>query len=108
MGRKRGVVTERDRHACALVREARTLSAAQLVRLLLPGRSERAGRWLLRSLVDLGLLRREEWVGLEGLTSVYSVTPDGDSQAERVAPGGEALHHPAQLEVDLVGHGAHP
>lgn len=104
MGRKRGVVTERDRHACALVREARTLSAAQLVRLLLPGRSERAGRWLLRSLVDLGLLRREEWVGLAGLTSVYSVTPDGDSQAERVAPGGVSLDavEPASLAHHLA------
>lgn len=108
MGRKRGVVTERDRHACALVREARTLSAEQLVRLLLPGRSERAGRWLLRSLVDLGLLRRDAWVGLDGLTSVYSVTQDGDSQAERVAPGGVSFdaveaaslpHHLALAEL---------
>lgn len=105
MARKLGAVTERDRHACAMVREARTLSAEQLVRLLLPGRSERAARWLLRFLVDSGLLRREEaWVGLDGLTSVYSVTPDGDSQAERVAPGGTSLDavEPASLAHHLA------
>lgn len=105
MARKLGAVAERDRHACALVREARTLSAEQLVRLLLPGRSERSARWLLRFLVDSGLLRREEaWVGLDGLTSVYSVTPDGDSQAERVAPGGVSLDavEPASLAHHLA------
>jgi hypothetical protein len=88
-----------------MVREVRTLSAEQLVRLLLPGRSERSARWLLRFLVDSGLLRREEaWVGLDGLTSVYSVTPDGDSQAERVAPGGTSLDavDPASLAHHLA------
>lgn len=105
VGRKQGAVTERDRHACALVREARTLSAEQLVRLLLPGRSERSARWLLRSLVDSGLLRREDaWVGLDEMTSVFSVTPAGDAQAERVAPGGISLDavEPASLAHHLA------
>lgn len=67
------------------------MSGEQLVRLLLPGRTERASRWVLRSLVDLGLLRRTDWVGRDGVSAVFSVTAEGDSQAERVAPGGVSL-----------------
>lgn len=90
MKRPKRVVTDRDRHACALVREARTLSAEQLKRLVAPGRQDNAQRWMLRSLVTMGLLRRESWVGREGVTPVYSLTANGDYEAERVAPGGSS------------------
>lgn len=88
---KTGRVTDRERHACALVREARTMSGAQLLRLVSPGRTERAGRFVLKGLVDGGLLLKTEWVGREGVTAVYSVTVDGDRHAESVAPGGRSL-----------------
>lgn len=90
MKRGKRVVTERDRHACALVREARTLSAVQLKRLMAPGRQENAQRWVLRGLVEMGLLKREDWAGRDGVTPVYSVTANGDYEAERVAPGGSS------------------
>jgi hypothetical protein len=67
------------------------MSGEQLLRLVSPGRTERAGRFVLKGLVDGGLLLRTEWVGREGVTAVYSVTVDGDRQAESVAPGGRSL-----------------
>ncbi|MDP1914959.1 MAG: replication-relaxation family protein [Myxococcales bacterium] len=73
------------------MREARTMSGEQLVRLLVPGRTERSSRVVLRSLVDLGLLRRTEGLGRDGGLGVYSVTAEGDSLAERAAPGGVSL-----------------
>ncbi|MDX2009662.1 MAG: replication-relaxation family protein [Myxococcaceae bacterium] len=81
-------MTERDRHACAVVREGRTLSGEQLKRLMTPGRQDSASRWFVRSLVELGLLRRTDWVGRDGVVAAYSVTANGDYEAERVAPGG--------------------
>ncbi|MDP1916027.1 MAG: replication-relaxation family protein [Myxococcales bacterium] len=101
-------VTERDRHACAIVREARTLSGEQLLRLVCPGRGGSTQRWVLQSLVEMSLLRRTEWVGRSGVVPVYSVTANGDYEAERVAPGGVSAdvvdvasleHHLALSEV---------
>lgn len=66
------------------------MSGEQLKRLVAPGRQENAQRWMLRSLVAMGLLRREDWAGRGGVTPVYSVTANGDYEAERVAPGGSS------------------